>query len=219
MSKSPQTILIVEDVKDNYLTAARALTYNNYQCVHAENGRHALDYLAEHDVDLILLDIMMPVMDGFETCNVIKNDARHATTPIIFLTALNDMDSVANAFEAGGVDYITKPFQRAELLARVKTHLSLRHLQLTQAQLIGSLHAKNQELKQQNQQLENITSLIVEYEATPLADMTKALNFLHEFCKEKEAHMVLNRLANLRDNMAFMLNSVLHLTTHRQDKV
>jgi two-component system sensor histidine kinase/response regulator len=118
--------LIVDDNSKNIQLLASVLTNNNYEIEYALNGEKALEWLKEITFDLILLDIMMPEMDGFETCRKIKEIPAKNEIPIIFLTANTDIESVTNAFDIGGVDYITKPFNEKELLARVKTHLELK---------------------------------------------------------------------------------------------
>ncbi len=118
-------ILIVDDVLDNIQVAMNILKEDRYDFSYAKNGESALSLLHENKFDLILLDIMMPGIDGYEVCRRIKRDPLYSDIPIIFLTAKADTDSMTKGFAIGGVDYIVKPFHAAELLARVKTHLDL----------------------------------------------------------------------------------------------
>ncbi len=118
-------ILIVDDVLDNIQVAMNILKEDGYDFSYAKNGENALTLLKENNFDLILLDIMMPGIDGYEVCKRMQNDPRLCDIPVIFLTAKADTDSMAKGFEVGGVDYITKPFHANELLARTKTHLEL----------------------------------------------------------------------------------------------
>ncbi len=104
-----------------------------------ESGEHALEMLQQISPDIILLDVMMPGMDGFSTCRKIKADSRNADIPVIFLTALADLENKLAGFEAGGVDYITKPFQKNEVLARLHTHLTLRKKQRELAQALSEI--------------------------------------------------------------------------------
>ncbi len=122
MQKS--AILIVDDVVDNIQVAMNILKEDNYEFSYALNGEDALKLLKGATFDLVLLDIMMPGIDGYEVCRRIKADPLLLDIPVVFLTAKVDIDSLSTAFEAGGVDYITKPFQADELLARVKTHIN-----------------------------------------------------------------------------------------------
>lgn len=120
-------ILIVDDVTENIQVAMNLLREDNYEFSFATDGAKALSMLEADNAgfDLILLDIMMPGMDGFEVSRQIKARAEWRDVPIIFLTARSDVDSIAHAFDVGGVDYVTKPFHAAELLARVRTHVQL----------------------------------------------------------------------------------------------
>ncbi|MDP4858541.1 MAG: diguanylate cyclase [Desulfobacterales bacterium] len=118
-------ILIVDDVPKNIQVAASILQNDTYQIAFAQDGPTALAQVESNRFDLILLDIMMPQMDGYEVCRRIRNRPDSRDTPIIFLTAKNDTDSVVKGFAMGAVDYLSKPFNGAELQARVKTHLEL----------------------------------------------------------------------------------------------
>lgn len=121
-----QTILIVDDMSENVDILVDLL--HMYDLVTALDAKSALEVLEEEvdTVDLILLDIMMPDMDGFELCEILKNKEKIAKIPIIFLSAKDTSVDIQHGFELGGVDYITKPFNPNELLARVATHLKLR---------------------------------------------------------------------------------------------
>jgi diguanylate cyclase (GGDEF)-like protein len=118
-------ILIVDDVPKNIQVAASILQNDTYQIAFAQDGPTALVQVESNSFDLILLDIMMPQMDGYEVCRRIRNRPDNRDTPIIFLTAKNDTDSVVKGFAMGAMDYLSKPFNGAELQARVKTHLEL----------------------------------------------------------------------------------------------
>ncbi|EDZ62751.1 response regulator receiver (CheY-like) modulated metal dependent phosphohydrolase [Sulfurimonas gotlandica GD1] len=118
-------ILIVDDVSDNIKVAMNILKENNYNFSFAINGNQALDIVKTKDFDLILLDIMMPDLNGFDVIKALKNNSSTKNIPIIFLTAKADIDSITEGFELGAVDYITKPFHPSELISRVSTHLEL----------------------------------------------------------------------------------------------
>ncbi|MCV6636310.1 adenylate/guanylate cyclase domain-containing protein [Candidatus Albibeggiatoa sp. nov. NOAA] len=122
---SKQRILVVDDATEN-LDILVSLLQKDYRVIAAKNGEKALDMVAKKVPDLILLDIMMPDMDGYEVCRQLKANQHSQDIPIIFLSALSETLDKVKAFELGGVDYITKPFQSAEVLARVETQLSLR---------------------------------------------------------------------------------------------
>ncbi len=128
MEKSKPLILAVDDNPQNLQLLGKLLSENDFDFGVAQNGEQAINFLNRNHPDLILLDIMMPGMDGYEVCRRIKSNYRTRHIPIIFLTAKTEPDDVVKAFEAGGVDYVTKPFHTAELLARVKTHVEMKIL-------------------------------------------------------------------------------------------
>lgn len=121
-------LLIVDDNPSNLKVLRGLLSPVGYKLTFAMGGRQALERVKTAKPDLILLDLMMPDLDGFEVCDVLKKDGEFKDIPIIFLTASQDIDHLLQAFEKGAIDYLTKPFHPPELLARVKTHLELKHL-------------------------------------------------------------------------------------------
>jgi putative two-component system response regulator len=118
-------VLIVDDIIENIQVAMNILKDESCDFSFATSGEEALSLLENGQFDLILLDIMMPGMDGYEVCGRVKANAETKDIPIIFLTAKSDIDSIAKGFEVGGIDYIVKPFHPEELIARVRTHLEL----------------------------------------------------------------------------------------------
>jgi DNA-binding NtrC family response regulator len=139
-------ILVVDDMPANIDVLLEALDSADYEVLVATSGAEALETVGQLVPDLILLDIMMPEMDGFETCQKLKAGEASREIPVIFLTASDDTTHVVRGFAVGGVDYVLKPFQKEEVLARVHTHLE-RH------RLHQALAASNAELKQANRQL------------------------------------------------------------------
>lgn len=121
-------ILVVDDTPANLEVITETLSLAGYATSTAISGERALKRLQTYIPDLILLDVQMPGMDGFETRQQLKADPGTARIPVIFMTALTAVDSKVKGFALGAVDYITKPFQEAELLARVNTHLQLSSL-------------------------------------------------------------------------------------------
>lgn len=119
-------ILIVDDVPKNIQVAANILKRGDYIISFADNGRTALSVARKNLPDLILLDVMMPEMDGFETCTELKKDELTKDIPVIFLTAKIETENVIKGFEIGAADYVLKPFNSEELLARVRTHVQLK---------------------------------------------------------------------------------------------
>ncbi|MBX3178794.1 MAG: hybrid sensor histidine kinase/response regulator [Candidatus Hydrogenedentes bacterium] len=124
------TIMLVDDTPANLSLLEEILRGRGYRVVAFPRGAMALRAAAANPPDLILLDIMMPEMDGFEVCRRLKADERLGETPVIFISALDDTANMLRAFNSGGVDYVSKPFQESEVLARVAAHLRLRQQQL-----------------------------------------------------------------------------------------
>ncbi len=132
------SILVVDDTRDNLRLLARMLSEQGYHVRTVTSGQRALVSAQFDPPDLVLLDIMMPEMDGYAVCAAMKADERTCDIPIIFISALNEVFDKVKAFSVGGVDYITKPFQLEEVLVRVTTHLKLRamHWQLQQQNML-----------------------------------------------------------------------------------
>jgi two-component system, sensor histidine kinase and response regulator len=141
-------ILIVDDDLKNIQVGINFLKQNeNYHLIYASSGHEALERMKEVDFDLILLDIIMPVMDGFEVCKRIKEDEKNSSLPVIFLTAKTEVDDLLTGFKLGGADYITKPFHAPELNARVKTHLELHHFYKTEIDRLNRLLIYSQQIE------------------------------------------------------------------------
>jgi len=136
MSPADSRILIVDDAPVNIQALTAILRDRGYRISVATNGRQALEALAKVRPDLILLDVVMPDMDGFETCTRIKASPDWRDIPIIFLTAKTETDDIVRGFELGAVDYVGKPFHAHELLARVATHLAMDRLRRENERLI-----------------------------------------------------------------------------------
>ncbi len=162
------TILIVDDNPANLRVLLEVLEAGGSSVLVATDGRRALAIAAQARPDLVLLDVMMPAMDGYEVCRRLKASVETKDIPVIFLTARTEKADVIAGFAAGGLDYVTKPFQEEEVLARVATHVQLRrlHLQLQAAQ--AALTERNQELERalaQRQALQGQLSLLSHQEA------------------------------------------------------
>ena len=122
-------ILVVDDTPQNLQLLEAMLRDQGYRVFALPNGEMALKAVLKDQPDLILLDVLMPGLDGYEVCSRLKADPQFADTPVIFLSALSEPLDKVKGFQCGGVDYVTKPFQVEEVLARVETHLKLRRLQ------------------------------------------------------------------------------------------
>src|SRR6185369_445262 len=142
MTNKTYKILIVDDEEPNRKLLSRFLTCDQYALYTAGNGMEALELAKTTSPDLVLLDVSMPVMDGYEVCRALKADEATKKIPVIFVTAMQKIDDETRGFEAGAVDYITKPVNAAVVQARVRTHLALKEAQ-------DGLEERNANLKKQ----------------------------------------------------------------------
>ncbi len=152
-------ILIVDDIPDNIKVLQSILSDDSYEISYALNGKDAIMLCVAKSFDLILLDIMMPEMDGYEVCEYFKSKEKTKDIPVIFLTARVDEESIIKGFEAGAQDYVTKPFNPQELVVRVNTHLDLKsknqELKMMNLELEERVAARTMELVESNQSLEH----------------------------------------------------------------
>lgn len=137
-------ILIVDDLDDNLEILGSLLTFDGYEVQTARDGEEALKRVRDSRPDLILMDVLMPGMSGFELCERLKSRESTKDIPVIFVSSMSDIDSKINGFKVGGVDYINKPYQHAEIVVRVNTHLTMLRLR--------------QHLEKQNAELERLAN-------------------------------------------------------------
>lgn len=184
-------ILIVDDTPENLDVLSIYLENLNYRIFVANDAQGIVERVNQIKPDLILLDIMMPIIDGYEACELLKADADTAKIPVIFLTANTSTSHVVRGFAVGAVDYITKPFHQKEVSARIQTHLSIYNLQ-------RRLEEKNKALEEALLQVKQLTGLLPicsdckkirndDQEWVPMEvyirDNTNA-DFTHGFCPE-----------------------------------
>lgn len=152
--KNNYKILVVDDQPDNVFLLEDRLNKEGFNVIKAYDGISAIDKVKKENPDLILLDVMMPKMDGFEVCKLLSSNDKTRLTPIIMVTALNSTSDIEKGFEAGAFDYIKKPFNRVELLARIKAALRFNetnklYLELEKINTFSSTVKKtNHEIKQ-----------------------------------------------------------------------
>jgi signal transduction histidine kinase len=173
--KDKPLVLIIDDAQVNLIMLVNILEPNNFRVVPAENGQEGLKIAKQYQPDIILLDVAMPGWDGYETCRCIKQDPTLKKIPILFLSALDDLQSKVRALQAGGVDYISKPFEQEELLARVQTHIELAHLRQNLEREVANQTEKIQSL---------LEALQLSYDKAQQASILKTeflRNIGHEF--------------------------------------
>lgn len=170
---SAPTVLIVDDNAQNLQVLANILRERRFRVATARDGFRALDFLRKRTPDLILLDIMMPGMDGFEVCRRLKSDEASRDIPVLFISALSETGDKLKGFEAGALDYITKPFQKEEVFARVNAHLNLKRAQ-------EATQAANKALKKANATKDKLFSIISHDLRSPLGGLLNSLELLTE---------------------------------------
>ena len=164
-------LLVVDDVQTNVLLLKALLGKEGYGILVANNGQEALEVIRNENPDLILLDVMMPGMDGFEVAERLKSEEFRCEIPIIFLTALDDTQSIVNGFKLGVGDFISKPFRKEELMVRIKHQLSL-----VAARRI--IEEKNEELRKTIAGRDKMYSVIAHDLRSPMGSIKMVLNML-----------------------------------------
>jgi two-component system NtrC family sensor kinase len=166
--QTQETILVVDDTPASSVLVENALAAQGWRIIAARSGATALDMARLHSPDLILLDILMPEMDGFETCRRLKQAPATRDIPVIFMTGMTDSQSQLAGFEAGAVDYVTKPIQLPQVIARVRNHLALRRYRGRLEHLVEErtteLEKANEELRIINRRLEEAQVQLVQSE-------------------------------------------------------
>jgi DNA-binding response OmpR family regulator/DNA-binding CsgD family transcriptional regulator len=183
----PATVLVVDDTPANLGLVLESLGSAGFRVLVAESGARALELLAQQPVDLILLDMVMPGMDGMAVCERIKQQPKWKDLPLIFITAVDESAQKVRALEAGAVDYISKPVHPPEVLARVRTHLELRAARLS--------------LQQQNSRLEAEIALRLDAEAQLAQSLDRALLIADQdgrliFQTLRATHLLFKHLSN-----------------------
>lgn len=200
-------ILVVDDVPANLQVVSAILSSQGYTVHTVRSGQEALDYLSTVNVDLILLDVMMPGMNGFETTRQIKSNPAWERVPVIFLTALTDKDEVVQGFESGGVDYVTKPFNKSELLIRVKTHLTLEKTRYDLEEKNTVLNRTALELKEANVARDKFLSILAHDLKNPFAGL---LSLMDEILKDLDSFEK-NEMREIFQTLRNSSNNVYHL--------
>ncbi|MCB1192894.1 MAG: PocR ligand-binding domain-containing protein [Leptospiraceae bacterium] len=192
------SILIVDDEPIN-IHLLESIFNELYMVEYATSGKIALEWVENREFDLILLDIMMPNMDGFEVCKRLKANPKTRDIPIIFLTARMDTKSILKGFRLGAVDYITKPFYQSELLVRVKTHISIMVQKKMLNQYTNVLNQKNRELGELNDSKDKFFSILAHDLRGPLGTLPNLVNTIIKNFESNEKQELLGVLKTLQN--------------------
>jgi two-component system, sensor histidine kinase and response regulator len=214
-SDEQQIILIVDDTSLNVRLLGKILMKGPYELAIANSGEEALDMLKELNPDLILLDIMMTGMDGFAVCKILKSSPKTEDIPVIFLTAKAEAEDIVKGFELGAVDYVTKPFNTTELLARVKTHLELKKAK-------DLLAKQNEKLKQLNELKNEFLGIAAHDLRNPIGSIMTTLSYILDYLGGNLTEKQLKFLKNIEKSSIYMnglLNDLLDLTAIESGKL
>ncbi|MBO6534651.1 MAG: hybrid sensor histidine kinase/response regulator [Balneolaceae bacterium] len=197
-------ILIVDDTPANLQLLGMTLRGEGYQVIATSKSTQVVESAKKSNPDLILLDVMMPVLNGFEVCEQLKNDQTLVEIPVIFLTAKSEQENINYGLEVGGVDYITKPFNKQELLSRVETHISLKlskdEIARQREELAKAVDFKNR-----------IFSVIGHDLRSPVSGISGALELILEMLKEqvKDEFASMKQIASLSHSASVELGAML----------
>lgn len=205
------TLLLVDDIPKNLQILGSTLKQYGYKVEFATNGKNAIEWLSKKEFDLILLDIMMPEMDGLETCTIIREQEKYNDMPIIFLTLKVEKEDVLKGFRIGAQDYITKPFDEDELIARIKTHLTIRKMTKHLDELVIQ---RTEELNQSNKKLEKFLFEIEQMKNRLQEEnyyMQEEIKLTHNFKSIIGNSSILKKVLNALEDVAKTNSTVLIL--------
>ena len=209
INNSEYTVLIVDDVDANVLLLKLLISKAGYKTLSAYNGRDALDIIMKDNPDLVLLDIMMPIMDGHEVAKKLKETPGKEELPIIFLSALNSTEDIVQGFKLGAADYVSKPFNKDELLIRINHQISLIHAKRT-------IERQTQELKKTIIGRDKLYSVIAHDLRSPIASIRMVMEVLiNGISKENidsEMYDLLIMANRLTDDSFTLLDNLLKWT-------
>ncbi|MCK5200183.1 MAG: response regulator, partial [Spirochaetales bacterium] len=208
-------ILVVDDEPALLNLTCKILGKHGFNVISAENAEKALDILEHETVDLLITDILMPEMNGYELCIKLQDNENTKGIPVIFLSALNEINEKIKAFETGGVDFISKPYQSAEVLARVQTHLKLRRLQINLEAIVEErtqeLAKRNKELIEANKEKSNFLANINHELRTPLNCISGLLSVLDSMDFSESERYFLDMASSSAKHLSSIIQDILTL--------
>lgn len=212
-TRTNATVLVVDDQRETVELLTTILESRGYFVLAAYDGTQTLTMVATEKIDLILLDVSMPGLDGYEVCQLLKADKKVADIPVLFVSALNDLRVKVEGFRVGGVDYIAKPFHRDELLARVGTHIELRRKQL-EVERLQQLEVAR--LQQTNDFKDNVLQMVSHDLKSPLSTLRNSLTILdltvaEEIKANARASKAIELIRHSTERMIALVRDVLDL--------
>jgi len=215
-------ILIVDDLPDNLQVLAGHLTDAGYEILAANSGPRALALVRNRIPDLILLDIMMPGMDGFQVCEALKADPDSAEIPVIFITARTETEDIVEGLEKGAVDYVTKPFKPAELLARVRTHIelkSVRDMCQTYNKQLQRITRHMTRLNEDKNRFLGIVSHDIRGAFANVVSVSRLLTEFEETLEENEAGRLLTDIGLEAEHMIALAQNLLNIDAIERQQI
>jgi len=215
-------VLIVDDIPDNIQLLAGFLDRNSIETSYAHSGSQALSSIELKKPDLVLLDIMMPDLSGFEVCKKLKMNKQTADIPVIFLTAKTDKDDIIEGLKLGAVDFITKPFNFEELISRIKTQLQLKHTKDLIIKKSKLIEKQNEELYELNKTKDKLFSIIAHDLRNPfqvLIGLTQAIMDNFEFFDKPTLLEMLRQLYETSNQNYELLKNLLEWSYSQQDRI
>ncbi|MFA5668416.1 MAG: hybrid sensor histidine kinase/response regulator [Balneolaceae bacterium] len=203
-------IFIIDDAKANILLISHVLKSVGYEVFSATSGMEALQRIDEIKPDLVLLDIVMPGMSGYKVIEELKK-SKHKNIPIIFLSALTDSENKIDAFKAGAVDYINKPFNKGEVLERIKTHLKIRRFEIERKEHINILKNREIELRQLNKNKDALIRIVSHDIKNPLTGIMGLISILlnDDSITYEERKEILNVMQNSSEKLLDLVKKIL----------
>lgn len=208
-------VLMVDDNPNNLALLGYSLKKNKYRVAEAENGQKALEFIEHTKPDIILLDVMMPGLDGYDVCQRLKDNEDTKNIPVIFLSAKSDSESTLKGLKIGAVDYIGKPFNKLELIAKIKTHLELKRTR-------EELAAMNSQLQEANASKDKLFSIIAHDLRGPIANFNAMIETLvddPDSFEKEEAFDLLSDLKKSTSGTLNLLENLLQWARSQRDKI